>query len=570
MLKMSRATLAAVVVACLPVSAALAESLPPFGSGIGHIVSNVPGNFFDGTNVNNLIGANRFYTNGITGQGTVTANVEAGLPWTGHEALTHISQLSFDAAAFGTTANDLFDRHATWVASHIGGRQTASNGGAWQTGIAPGTDLRAGAIASVWSGTAFTLGFNFTTNSFFGGYTPFFPAADVVNSSWGGTSPAGNTGFAQALDGLAAMNPRTTLVASAGNSGPGANTVGWPGSGYNAITVGALENGGNNAYNTIASFSSRGPQDYADPFRTVLGVRAPIDIVAPGTNLHAAFYGGQTGGNNTTLTGSTNNGTNPNFYTFSVAGTSFASPIVAGGVALLKSASYNTPSLAANPASRDTLVVKSALMNSATKTVGWDNGQILNSAGGVFTTQALDYAAGAGAMNLDRAYDQYVLAGTADVPGTANGDLGTVSPVGWDYGNVTLGGANLYTFADQLEGGTDLTVTLNWFRDRTVNVAALSIADVAQADLTLQVIDLSSFMVISQSASDYNVTEHLSFTLPTTSQYAIRVVYGLNTFGTINNVNYGLAWSGTAVVPEPTLLVGAASLGLLTLRRRRK
>lgn len=543
-------------------------------TGESHIVSNLPGNFTSGTNVNTLLGANRFYNAGITGQGTITANVEAGHVWNGQEALTHVSQYAHDAAAFGTTTNDLFDRHATWVGSHIGGRLTAVGSGPWQMGIAPGTDLRSGAIATNWSGTAFTTGFGFNATAMNGGYAPYFGTTDVINSSWGGTSPAGNSFFAQALDGFAAQNSQTTLVASAGNSGPGNNTVGFPGAGYNAFTVAALDNGGDNSYNTVASFSSRGPQDYFDSVNgTITGVRAVVDIAAPGTNLHAAFYGGQTGGNNTTLIGSVSSGTNPNFYTFSVAGTSFASPIVAGGVSLLKSASYNTPELAGNAASRDTLVVKSVLMNSADKTVGWNNGQLANGQGGVNTTQALDFAAGAGAMNLDKAFDQYLTAGTRDVLGLANGNLGTVSAVGWDLGNVLLGGNNLYTIGDMLQGGSLFNVTLNWFRDRTYNPGGFTATDIGQADLTLQVTDLLTNTIISTSSSLYNTAEHLSFLLPTTSQYGIRVVYGANTFGAISNVNYGIAWSGISVVPEPSAmfltLVGVATGGIVRRRMKR-
>ncbi len=566
------ACLVAVVVCC---SSTIGQEITPqsTGSGENHIVSNVPGNFNLGTNINNLIGADRFYNAGITGQGTIAASVEAGHIWNGHEALTHVSQYAHHPDAFGSTTADLFDRHATWVASHIGGRQTAVGGGAWQTGIAPGTDLRSGAIASVWGGNAYALSFNWNTNSFLGGYTPYFGTADVINSSWGGNSPGGSNYFAVVLDGLAAQNPQTTLVASAGNSGPGGNTVGYPGSGYNAITVAALNNGGDNSYNTVVDFSSRGPQDFFFPPTngTIAGVRAAVDIAAPGTNLHAAFYGGQTGGNNTTLPGSANNGTSPSSYSTSVRGTSFAAPIVSGGVALLKSASYNTPELAGNLDSRHTLVVKSVLMNSADKTIGWNNGQVANGFGGVTTTQSLDYAAGAGAMNLDRAFDQYLTAGTRDVAGRANGDLGIVAERGWDLGNVALGGSNLYTIGGLLEGGSQFDVTLNWFRNRGFNSTNLSAFDIAQADLTLEVLDLFSNSVISQSMSLFNMTEHLSFLLPTTSQYGLRVVYGANTFGSITNVDYGIAWSGVSVVPEPSTLGLMVIIGAVaTVHRRRK
>jgi hypothetical protein len=540
------------------------------GSGENHIVSNVPGNFTNGTNINTLIGADRFYNAGFIGQGTIAANVEAGHIWNSHQSLQHVTQFANDASAFGTTTADLFDRHATWVGSHLGGRNTGTPvEAAWQNGIAYGTDLRSGAIATGWNGSAYSLNFRISGESLDGGYAPYFGTADVINSSWGGNDATGTGFIASRLDGYAAVNPNTTLVASAGNSGPGANTIGSPGSGYNAITVAALANGGDNSYDTVANFSSRGPQDYADPTNgTVVGGRAAIDIAAPGTNLHAAFYGGQTGGNNTTLTGSTPGPPNTNFYNFSVAGTSFASPIVAGAVALVKSASYNS-SLASNAASRDTRVVKSVLMNSASKTVGWDNGQTANASGGVTTTQALDYATGAGALNLGQAFEQYVNAGTQDVTGLGNGDLGSVASTGWDFGNVLLGDTNSYAIAGLLEAGSLFNVTLNWFRDRTL---AFTEPDIAQADLTLRVIDLATNLVISESSSLYNTSEHLSFLLPSSSTYGIDVVYGANTFdlsGSKNSVQYGLAWS-TSAVPEPSSMTMMLLSTSLLFRRKRQ
>jgi hypothetical protein len=564
--------------ACFSLLLALSALLPlpvMAQSGEGNIVTNLPGNFNLGANVNTIVGADRFYNAGINGQGTIAANVEAGHIWNGHESLSHVTQFANHGDAFGTTVNDLVDRHATWVASHIGGRNTAVGAGPWQTGIAFGTDLQSGAIASGWSGNAYALSFSFTGNSFLGGYTPFFGTADVINSSWGGTTTDGTSAngtfvFAVALDGLAAQNRGTTLVASAGNSGPGSNTVGFPASGYNSISVGALQNNGSNVYNTVANFSSRGPQNYSDPENgTTANARTVVDIVAPGTNLQAAFYGGQTGGNDTTLTGSEDSGSNPNSYTSSVAGTSFAAPIVAGAVALVKSASYNTPELAGNAASRDTLVVKSVLMNSADKTLGWNNGQVGNAQGGVNTTQALDFAAGAGALNLDRAFDQYLTAGTRDVLGLANGNLGVVSEVGWDLGNVLLGTSNLYTIGGLLEANSLFNVTLNWFRNRTFVGTPL---DVAQANLTLRVVDLLTNTLISESASLFDTSEHLSFLLPSTSQYGIEVLYGNNTFGNIGNVDYGIAWSGIRAVPEPSslVLVFASAASIVVIRRRRR
>ena len=65
------------------------------------------------------------------------------------------------------------------------------------------------------------------------------------------------------------------------------------------MSVAAL--GPNPPYDRPASFTSGGPNDYADPVNgTKIDARQVVDIAAPGENLSAAYYGGETGGNGTT------------------------------------------------------------------------------------------------------------------------------------------------------------------------------------------------------------------------------------------------------------------------------
>jgi subtilisin family serine protease len=513
-----------------------------------HLQTNVPAPF-TGMDVAAFLGANRFYSAGITGQNTLTANVEAGHIWgtaSGHETLTHVTSYTTGTGALGDT-----DRHATWVGMIIGGRNGGANQGGWQTGIAPQTDLRSGAIATSWAGAPYALSFNISGASFLSAYNAYFGSANVINSSWGFVDATGDSGFTVAGDGFARQNPQTTLVLSAGNSGSGANTVGGMASGHNSITVAAL--GGANTFNSVASFSSRGPQDYADPVvGTVTGVRAAVDIAAPGESLVSAFYGGTTGGN---TGGTLQSGTN--LYAAPLAGTSFAAPIVAGAAALLNSASIG---LALGSESRDARVVKAVLLNSADKTSGWSNGQGLVGSV-VTTTQSLDWAVGAGRLNLDRTYDQY-LSGTRDVAGTGGGGIGAL---GWDYGTLSaVGQANDYPMLVALMGGTPLTVTVDWFRNRSVNVGAGTALDIGFANLDLQVWDNTFSTLYGSSQSLYNDVEHLYLTVPATGLYGLRVAYTGQMFGTPVTEAYGLAWWGTAI-PEPAgalLLLLAACLPL--------
>jgi len=90
------------------------------------------------------------------------------------------------------------------------------------------------------------------------------------------------------------------------------------------------------------------------------GVRAPVDLVAPGENLTLAYYGGGTGGNAFGGPVTLQN----NLYSSGLNGTSFAAPIVAGGAALVASAGkalYTSDAKAI-----DGRVIKAVLMNSAT------------------------------------------------------------------------------------------------------------------------------------------------------------------------------------------------------------
>lgn len=101
----------------------------------------------------------------------------------------------------------------------------------------------------------------------------------------------------------------TVLVAAAGNSGSGADTMEWPGMIPYVFTVGASSDS-----DTIASFSSRGYGYYEN--NTIGGIKP--DVTAPGVSITAADYA------------------NPNGGTATYSGTSMACPHVAGLVALLR------------------------------------------------------------------------------------------------------------------------------------------------------------------------------------------------------------------------------------------
>jgi hypothetical protein len=533
------------------------------------------GPFVGAYDVNDLMGATRFYNAGLTGTNAVMANIEAGYIWSGHETLNHVGLIPTSGGATGEV-----DRHATWVGMVMGGRPTDPTAN-YQRGMAPDAQLVSGAIATSWpNGSSFP---RYTTSFFldsgmatWGPYRAAFitgvtgaggtRTADVVNSSYvtsndfnGVTATGQITGT---IDALINENSRTLMTVPAGNtvpSGEGPNMVPGVASSYNAITVAGLgPNGG--AFDIASYFSNGGPNDYSDPVHTFVSqARQVVDIAAPGENFSTAYYGGETGGNGASLYGPANGPAGgSDWYTRNVSGTSFSAPTVAGGAALLYDAAYAR--LSSTPDARDARVMKAVLMNAADKTLDWDNGQSAHPSGfgGVLTTQALDNRVGSGRMNLYRAFDQF-LSGTTDIAGLSHGALGAVDAIGWDFGEVIQGTANDYSIEGQLNAGDSFTATLDWFRDRRTS------GDTGFFDASYDNLDLELWsavggvanQLISESRSIYNNVEHFQFAIPTTGEYLLRVRWTeelFNQFGVANSELYGLAWSSVAV-PEPATFV---------------
>lgn len=523
------------------------------------------------TFVNGTVGAGIFYDSGFFGSSTVIGNVEAGHIWDGHEVFDR-SGLGLGPAVArrvtGTGALDQNDFHATMVGHVLAGTgyvaatgSTAAGYTYLGTGIAPLATLWSGAIATAYATDEANIGsFEDTPESAISVYRPFFQgisgtACDVVNSSIGFDDPAAVAPESLAVDALAFQNPRTTFVASAGNDGPAA--VGAPGANYNGITVGSV---GGAAFRTPSTFSSRGPTDFFNPATntTLVGVRAAVDVAAPGENDFLAAYLGPTGGLGP-FPAYTQNPSPTDLYFTNIDGTSFSSPTVAGGVALMKDAAKGlsfVPSTAL-----DSRVVKAVLMSTSVATDGWNNGQA-SSGGAIRTTQALDHASGAGAVDLTAAGLTYVNGATMDVSGTTGGPIGSD---GWDLGAIGIGGHADYPFAAPLGANTELQVALDWFADGVFDAATDTGTRTAFANLDLQVWSLASgsfSTLVAESASTYDNAEFLRFILPTAGDYGLRVllpgmIYDVGATP-VTSEAYGLSWN-LIVVPEPTSLVTLAS-----------
>jgi len=358
-----------------------------------------------------------------------------------------------------------------------------------------------------------------------------------------------------------------TFVAAAGNDSTAA--VSAPGNVYNGITVGSV---GGTAFRTPSTFSSRGAVDFYNPVSgtTAVGVRAAVDIAAPGEQHVLAAYLGPTGGL-VPLTDVTQDPSPADLFFVNQDGTSFASPTVAGGVALMKDAARG---LLLPETAPDARVIKSVLMATSLATDGWTNGLAL--ADGVLrTTQALDWATGAGSLDLERAGINYTATAgnTRDLTGLGGGGI---ELAGWDFGSVALGGVTDYVFTVPFSGPAELQVALNWFVNGTFDDATDTATRSAFANLDLQVwgvADGAFTSLIAESTSLYNNAEFLRFSLDDGGLYGLRVLLPGMVYDAgetpLASETYGLSWN-VVVVPEPGaggLL--AAALGLLAWSWRR-
>jgi subtilisin family serine protease len=230
-------------------------------------------------------------------------------------------------------------------------------------------------------------------------------SARFSSNSWGAAVGGAYNSDSQRYDALvrdadnqAAGNQEYTIMFTSGNSGPGGNTCGSPGTAKNVITVGAAENvqpfggadgcgigdSGADSANDMISFSSRGPCDDG---------RKKPEIVGPGTHdsggVFQASLVNPPGSGNGAAGGCFNasgvcagpGGSDfwplgQQWYTAS-SGTSHSCPAVSGTAALIRQHFINQGLTLPSPA-----LIKALIMNSARYMTGagandtlWSNSQ---------------------------------------------------------------------------------------------------------------------------------------------------------------------------------------------------
>ncbi|GMU87751.1 MAG: hypothetical protein AMXMBFR48_29920 [Ignavibacteriales bacterium] len=267
-----------------------------------------------------IIGADKLWAMGITGQGRLVMGIDTGVDPT-HPALNHkwrgntvpASQAWFDPGGGSTTPNDC-DGHGTHTVGTMAGRSTTT---ADTVGVAPDAQwIAAKTICSSPHTSNSVAAFQWAINPD-GNATTITDMPDAIGNSWYDPNITDEcTGiYKTTLDAVEAAG--IAVVFSAGNGGPGVSTITKP---KNLSTtevnvfsvaniVGSTYLGGSN--DPIASSSSRGPSACGGTGSFLI----KPEVSAPGTSVRSSYPGGG--------------------YS-SLTGTSMACPHVVGAIALLK------------------------------------------------------------------------------------------------------------------------------------------------------------------------------------------------------------------------------------------
>lgn len=473
----------------------------------------------------NQIRLNELLAKGLTGAGVEVGQVEVETPNTTHVALA--------GATINVMNPPAVDNHATGVASLIVGKRTVA-GGDFQ-GVATGARLWS-ANAGVGGGAQLALlktAMDWQLTA---------PRTSVVNHSWGRnwdrSTPAIRESFSRVIDD--ATTKGQLQVVAAGNegreTGTGGNKTGnlsFPGYSYNALTVGAT--GGAGTWNRVADFSSVTQADN----NGIPTARLKIDIVAPGVGIKQA------------------SGTANAANAFAAEdGTSFATPITTGVVALLHEHG------AKKGFSTDPRLMRAIVMNSANKTVQnragvrWDQ-EFKANANGVAANRTSNES-GAGMLDAMEAYNQYDAGRSRAYTKNANSFPGSgfAKTTGWDVDKPATGGirlGNIYVIEESLRKGTYLTATLAWNREvdsTDADPANWTYKDLDQLDLSVREYLTSGGQstVSNFGGNDPNLngtSQHNVTKLARRNQYLINVNY--RDTSPVNNSTYALAWKSYAM-----------------------
>ena len=328
------------------------------------------------------------------------------------------------------------------------------------------------------------------------------------------------------------------LYVVAGNQGSGGIPL--PTDNYNGINVAySTQVDGQFVRVDRANLTSepRRTSYYNSTTETNVGLRRSINLVAPGSRIDMF---------------------EPDGSRVSRSGTSFAAPHVVATVALLQE--FGDRQFRAGAAnwsldSRNPLVMKSVILNSADKLMDAGDGNLLGMSRTLLDERGKDWTEsdaygdravplhkelGTGHLNAFRAYEQ--LAGGQWMPGT-------VPEKGWSYSRLEeTGSVEDYVFEQPLKAGSYVNATLTWQRfvgltsdddyfDVGENFFGQGLSNFDLYLLPADSDEISQSVWSSESAEDS--VEHIFIPVLETGRYKLRVVQNQAVSGA---QPYALAW----------------------------